>query len=148
MDQHNLKFKYFQKITCPPRFPFGWVINSKLANKCGIWNIDRTAYQPKLNLLNCERPCSANSCKKNFTKQCHTFLSEALRVGYFFEFLIWLLTHLAILHLIVWLCFVCHQARYIMTSSEQRNEIEQLAIATKSLDRFMTIVLTHYASQM
>ena len=86
MDQRNLKFQYLKKLTCPPWFPSGWAINSKLTNKCGIWNIDRTAYQPKLSLLNCKRRCSANSYKKNLTKQCHTFLLEALRVGYFFEF--------------------------------------------------------------
>ena len=65
------------------------------------------------------------------------------------NFLIWLLTHLAILHLIVWLVFVCHWEPYMMTSSAQCDDIEQLLIAAVSLGSVMTIAfLSHYVLQM
>ena len=65
------------------------------------------------------------------------------------NFLIWLLTHLAILHLMVWLVFVWLWARHMMTPSAQRSDIEQLPIAADSLDSFMTIAfVSHYVLQM
>ena len=97
MDQCNQNFKYLKQkwqrrsATCPPSLPFEWIINSKLPSLSGILNIDCTAYQPRhylgIGSIQRQRRCSGDSCKKDFAKQCHTFLLEALRVGYFFEFL-------------------------------------------------------------